>query len=165
MTRLSKTKYGRQGGETASSAEKGMTNSPSSVKDRLCGSETCPLVKSGIPGVVLQAHGNVSYLVKLEGGRVRKCHIDQLRAAHAQTPSVEMFVGSSLPESTEMTPSDVEIPKRVQEPPQEPTTIVETPPQIEPEDVTLTEPTQVNTRKEYPKRVRSQVQWYDPSFS
>ena len=118
-----------------------------------------------ISGVVLQAHGNVSYSVKLEGGRVRKCHIDQLRAAHAQTPSVEISVGSSLPESTEMTPPDVDLPTRVQEPPQEPTTIVETPPQTEPEEVTLTEMPQVNTRKEYPTRVRSQVQWYDPLFS
>ena len=58
-----------------------------------------------------------------------------------------MSVGSSLPESTEMTPSDVEIPTRVQELPKEPTTIVETPPQTEPEDVTVTEMPQVNTEK------------------
>ena len=52
-----------------------------------------------------------------------------------------------------MTFSDVEIPTRVQEP-----TLVETPPQTAPEEVTLTGAPQANTRKEYPKRVRSQVQ-------
>ena len=72
-----------------------------------------PSGEKWIPGVVLQAHGDVSYSVELEGGRVRKCHIDQLRTAHAQTPSAELSVGSSLPESTEVTPSDVEIPTRV----------------------------------------------------
>ena len=92
-----------------------------------------PSGEKWIPGVVLQAHENVSYSVNLEGGRVRKCHIDQLRAAHAQTPSAELSVGSSLPESTEVTFSDVEIPTRVQEP-----TLVETPPQTAPEEVTLT---------------------------
>ena len=29
-----------------------------------------------IPGVVLSSQGNVSYSVKMESGRVRKCHID-----------------------------------------------------------------------------------------
>jgi len=79
-----------------------------------------------IPGVVLQAHGKVSYSVKLEGGKIRKCHIGQLRAADVKAPSVGKSVGSSVPEIAEVTSSEVEIPTEVQVPPPEPTT-AETP--------------------------------------
>lgn len=95
--------------------------------------------------------------MKLEGGRIRKCHIDQLRAADVEAPLVGKSVGSSVPESAEVTSPEVDIPTEVQAPPPEPTS-AETPSQTEQEDVTV-------TRKDYPKRVRSQVQRYDPSFS
>jgi len=93
---------------------------------------------------VLQAHGNVSYSVKLEGGRIRKCHIDQLRAADVETPSVGKSVGSSVHKSSEVIYSEVEIPTEVQVPLPEPT-IAESPSQTEQEDVTVMGTPQVNT--------------------
>ena len=109
----------------------------------------------------------MSYSVKLETGRVRKCHIDQLRerTVEVQTystpvvvPPVEIpVIAPSVPESVET------------HSPEAPTSQGDTPSvgdnqnMMEQNEEVRVNP-QLNTPKEYPKRNRTQVQKYDPSF-
>ena len=117
-----------------------------------------------IPGVVVSSQGNVSYSVKLETGRVRKCHIDQLRertqtySTPVVVPPVEIpVIAPSVPESVET------------HSPEAPTSKGDTPSvgdnqnMMEQNEEVRVNP-QLNTQKQYPKRNRTQVQKYDPSF-
>jgi len=93
--------------ERQQAQQKGGHNKQSKLRSLIEGSTVWvrnkPSGEKWIPGVVLQAHGNVSYSVKLEGGRIRKCHIDQLRAADVEALRVGKSIGSSVPESAEVT--------------------------------------------------------------
>ena len=111
-----------------------------------------------ISGVVLQAHGNVSYSVRLEGGRNRKCHIDQLREA-VQSP--ENAVESNPPAEVEVTSSQVDVqptPDQVATVPPESNSQTEQSGSEQSEQTgeqsEHSEPLPI-TRKEYPKRTQS----------
>ena len=97
-----------------------------------------------IRGVVLSSQGNVSYSVKLENGRIRKCHIDQLRSRPSDLSSSPVTTPIANPRAIPF--------ESVTEPPE---TIVQSnePPRIV---VEHSVPTEV-PRKEYPKRNRSNV--------
>ena len=122
-----------------------------------------------ISGVVLQAHGNVSYSVRLEGGRVRKCHIDQLREA-VQSPENSMEINPS--EEAEVTSSQVDVQPTLTQVPPDQTAPPESSSQTEQTESEQSEQTReqfepsLNTQKEYPRRARVPVERYDhPSFS
>ena len=108
-----------------------------------------------IPGVIVSSQGNVSYSVQLDAGRIRKCHVDQLRERHAQMklttvppPVVDIPVSRDpVTESVDGT-----------EPSLEQNTQSETEPPVDSRDES--EP----ARKQYTPRVRKPVQRYDPSF-
>ena len=121
-----------------------------------------------ISGVVLQAHGNVSYSVRLEGGRVRKCHIDQLREA-VQSPENSTEINPS--EEAEVTSSQVDVQHTPTQAPPNQTAPPESSSQTEQTESEQSEQTReqfepsLNTQKEYPRRTRVPVERYDPSFS
>ncbi len=112
-----------------------------------------------IPGVITSIQGNVLYLVKLESGRIRKCHTNQLRERHVEMPCPSpeippecVFPGAvsleiNTEEATEVstTPPDPEL--------------TGAPEQNETDASNLSNPV-----KTYPNRSRRQVQRYDPSF-
>lgn len=78
--------------------------------------------------MVLQSHGNVSYSVRLEGGRVRKCHVDQLREA---VPSPDNSIQSTLPEDAEVISSQVDAQPTEDQAPFEQTNPLQSSPQAE----------------------------------
>ena len=119
-------------------------------------------------GVVLSSQGNVSYSVRLESGRVRKCQIDQLRERPVELPSTPVGVppvetpmtAPAVSESAE-TPSPV-APASTSESDETPS-VGDNRDTMEPsKEVSVNPP--LSMLKEYPKRNRSQVQRYDPSF-
>lgn len=120
-----------------------------------------------IRGVVVSAEGSVSYSVKLDNGRVRKCHIDQLRerpselsGSPVQVPPVD--VQPTVPViPTTVEPSLAETPPVIEQPSVTPPTAVEDRRETS-ERVDVDPP--ATTPKVYPKRNRTNVERYDPSF-
>ncbi len=97
-----------------------------------------PSGEKWIPGIVLSSLGNVSYSVKLEGGRIRKCHIDQLRQRHVETERVEPCILEDAPEEAA---------------------------NIESTSEKADENVEPDSRKEYPKRARRPVETYSGLIS
>jgi len=63
-----------------------------------------------LPGVVLSKDGSVTYQVELNTGRVRKCHVEQMRTRTVS--STEIVPPESPPETTSISPSIV-IPEQI----------------------------------------------------
>lgn len=63
-----------------------------------------------LPGVVLSKDGSVTYQVELNTGRVRKCHVEQMRTRTVS--STEIVSPESPPETTSISPSIV-IPEQI----------------------------------------------------
>ena len=119
-----------------------------------------------IQGVV-SSQGGVSYSVRLDNGRVRKCHIDQMRKRPVKLSSSPVVlppvrVPTTVPvalESVETSSSETspaitqpnEIPHNANVQDRVSTEVVD----VDPPSSTL---------KEYPKRNRLTVERYDPSF-
>ena len=119
---------------------------------------------SWIRGVVVSAQGNVSYSVRLDNGRVRKCHIDQLRerpvepsSSHVEMPQVD--VRPVVPETVE--PNLSETPPAIEQSNVTPPNVVEDT-RVQNDGVNVEPPSR--TTKVYPKQNRSNVERYDPSF-
>ena len=115
-------------------------------------------------GVVVSSQGSVSYSARLDNGRVRKCHIDQMRkrpvelsSSPVELPPVEVpTTAPAAPESVE-TSSSKSSPATAQpnEIPHNAIAQDRVPTEVDPPSSKL---------KEYPKRNRSTVERYDPSF-
>ena len=111
-----------------------------------------------VPGVIQAATGPVSFGVRMQDGRTRRCHQDQVRTRSVDVPPVVATEALEIPvkETSSNEPpvtsqsSESSVPESV-EPPVPPQTV---------------EPSQPATSvKVYPKRSRKTVDRYDPSQS
>ncbi len=105
-----------------------------------------------VPGTVVKAIGNVSYSVRLEvDGRIRKCHIDQLRPREERPQVVLPY----------LTCPNIEIPS-----PQlaMPTPEVEEETEESSLEPSVTAPDPISNRKSTLRTNRRPVDRYDPSF-
>ena len=75
-----------------------------------CGLEIPLSGDKWLPGVVLSKDGSVTYQVELNNGRVRKCHVEQMRIQTVS--STETVPPDSPPETTSIPPSTV-IPEQI----------------------------------------------------
>ena len=125
---------------------------------------------------MLSSQGNVSF-VTLENGRVRKCHVDQLRDRDVEVSStpvvtpddinVPSFSETVSVENSHTFETDVDIENShdsrsvIQETVKDSSSVIQETVKLSKE---TTESTVSPSVKEYPKRVRNQVERYDPSF-
>ena len=127
-----------------------------------------------LPGVVLSKDGSVTYQVELNTGRVRKCHVEQMRTRTVS--STEIVSPESPPETTSISPSIV-IPEQivpstsVTEPPvvsspsDEPRVLDSTPSSTEQTDSTSVEPSvEPNIELRSSTRNRKPVNRYEPKW-
>ena len=114
-----------------------------------------------VPGVIEDLTGPVSFRVKLSDGRVRCCHLDQVRTRSVSVPQ-------------EVTHEDLDVPVVEREPDLSPETSPLNQPRVpepgpEPPDqepvVENTAPKSPASAKVYPSRRRNTVNRYDPSWS
>jgi hypothetical protein len=118
-----------------------------------------------LPGVIEQKTGPVSFRVKLNDGRTRRCHQDQVRNRSVNMPSEsntesDSTVPTTVP--TEPTPVSTESPATTDPGTNtEGDTSSETPPELTDSAV---EQSSNNSAKSYPKRSRNPVQRYEPTW-
>ena len=117
-----------------------------------------------LPGVIEQKTGPVSFKVRLESGRIRRCHQDQVRnrsvevsqESHTELGTTAPDTGSSEPSTT-----STESPTTDSEAANETATLNKTPP--EPTDKAAdNSPTE--TARTYPKRSRNPVDRFEPTW-
>ena len=115
--------------------------------------------KRWLPGKIMQVTGPVSFLVELQDGREKRCHLDQLRSresgddAHVESEVVEE---DTIPIPSDQLTENAELTTAEETPPTEP--------QIDtPQSAESVEPPQPRpVVRDYPRRQRKQREWYEP---
>ena len=59
-----------------------------------------------VPGVIQDRTGPVSFRVKLQDGRVRRCHLDQVRSRSVNVPQVVEYPNVDVP-ATDLVPTQI----------------------------------------------------------
>ena len=118
-----------------------------------------------LPGMIQKKTGPVSFVVKLTDGRVRRCHQDQLRRR-----SVEVHLDSPVDSEVSVSPAEVSLPLTFPTEPsiRTPESDVEGPSAMDPtlvtKDAVVTAIPSNLTEKAYPKRTRTPVIRFEPTW-
>lgn len=110
-----------------------------------------------VPGIIQNSTGPVSFRVKLQDGRVRRCHLDQVRSRSVNVPQVVEWPNVDVP-TTEPVPTKTPEAPQPRVPEREP---------IDQDTATVPDPRTPSrpstSVKVYPKRSRKTVDRNDPS--
>ena len=123
-----------------------------------------------LPGVVLSKEGSVNYQVELNTGRVRKCHVEQMRTRTVSStetvPSETPLISPSIGIPEQIVPStSVTEPPVVSAPCDEPRVLDSTPNFTEHTESTSVEPSvEPNTELRSSTRNRKPVNRYEPKW-
>ena len=116
-----------------------------------------------LPGIIEQKTGPVSFLVKLQDGRIRRCHQDQLRCRSVSVPLLQESTTESdtdivAAELCESSSSYIEPSPNTQE------LTIEGGETNQPTDTTVEPVATEELAKAYPRRVRHPVDRYEPGW-
>lgn len=119
--------------------------------------------KRWLPGVIQDKTGPVSFRAKMQDGRVRRCHVDQVRNRTVDEPAEP----EEVPISNAISPDDLYAPQADSTPvimndSSSPEVGVESPVDVVPSQDVVSKP--ATAIKVYPKRNRKPVDRYEPTL-